>query len=746
MRFKFAMISLCGGRAPSLRKFLGGTLLAVAGFACTAAWAQSPAPTPWPEEFQPIAAKEQDGIVYFAFSGTVKSRIERYSLAAKTWLPSVGLTEAPTAMTADSGALYLSFGRRTSRFKLDVTGEVRLATSLGTVSALITDASTLYIGSGSEYLAVNKQSGVQTDSKSFFDSLTGFSIAPNLKKIFGDTQGVSPADIAEIQLDGAGKMLALKDSSYHGDYAIGNKTFVFPDESRVVDNSGLIYKTSDLTYSASLGGAFTDLVFNGDLPIVARDNVLTAYSSAMLSTGQVTLNAAPLKIAISGSTIFSFCSGSPRGLFVLQTPLDSFAPPVPGRPVTPTGRVYTPDAVSQGGDTIYLLSGTNRSIFRWSVSGKRYLSSIPLVTVPNHIATTSDGKRLYLSYDNGGINLIKPEEALTETPFANAPGKPIGLATAGEYVFVCDNSGAWATHHILQPGGKFISSVDWNQYSEEYIWSAATRKMYFFSDGSSPNDLYWEDIAVDGTIGADMETPYHDDEKIIHPIRVSPEGGLVVLGSGQIYNGLTLETITSLSNSFTDSVWAYGAIYSVRLLNNVTQVQAWTGVAYSNSKSVTIQGTPLRIFEVPNGLLVLVLQSGVPKFISLNSTLGSPTPTPTPTPSPTPTATPTPTPSATPTPFPRNKPPKVVIIEPSRNAKLPVGVIVTFTFRIKDRNPDDSVSRIELYDGPALVATATSGTSISTKVTVPGPHTYRVVVYDRDGKSGSDTVKIKVNP
>src|SRR3954471_15553751 len=40
------------------------------------------------------------------------------------------------------------------------------------------------------------------------------------------------------------------------------RTYVFPNESKVADNGGIIYNTTDLTYVNSLGGAFTDLDFS----------------------------------------------------------------------------------------------------------------------------------------------------------------------------------------------------------------------------------------------------------------------------------------------------------------------------------------------------------------------------------------------------------------------------------------------------------------------------------------------------
>jgi hypothetical protein len=202
---------------------------------------------------------------------------------------------------------------------------------------------------------------------------------------------------------------------------------------------------------------------------------------------------------------------------------------------------------------------------------------------------------------------------LTEVPFVNSPQTPCGLSTAEEYVFVCDPSGAWVSHFTYSPTGTLISQEDWNYRSNEYIWSEANRKMYFFRDDTSPNDLLWEDIDENGEIGAKMDSPYHSSAGIVHPIRVAPDGSVVVLGSGRIYDAISLEQIDALSNNIADAVWGDGALFTMRAFGNGSQLQRW-GANYAVEATQQLYGTPTRMFPIDEGLLVITNVLGRPWF------------------------------------------------------------------------------------------------------------------------------------
>ncbi|HWH69793.1 MAG TPA: fibronectin type III domain-containing protein, partial [Candidatus Sulfotelmatobacter sp.] len=177
--------------------------------------------------------------------------------------------------------------------------------------------------------------------------------------------------------------------------------------------------------------------------------------------------------------------------------------------------------------------------------------------------------------------------------------------------------------------GAKVDSKDWNYYSTEFVWSAPNQKMYFFRDDTSPNDLLWEEINANGKaytnqpggIGASIDSPLHDSAGFTHPIRVAPDGSIVVLGSGAIHNALTLARLTtSLANSFTDAAWLGGELRTVRNISGVAQFQQWTTPNYGQNLVRQVPGSAYRLFALDaNRLLAVCLQNAMPAFYELDA-------------------------------------------------------------------------------------------------------------------------------
>ncbi|MBW8883810.1 MAG: hypothetical protein JF612_03320, partial [Planctomycetia bacterium] len=165
--------------------------------------------------------------------------------------------------------------------------------------------------------------------------------------------------------------------------------------------------------------------------------------------------------------------------------------PTPGQPVNPVGLAYTPDKIELAADgTLLLFSKANQSVFRWNPATQSYGATIPLVGTPDFMAYSAGTNTIYTAYHSGLIRKIDLGAATpTEVPFTSLQDVPIGLATAGQYLFAVDPSGAWNSHYTFAPDGTKVDSVEWNYYSSEYVWNDANQKMYFFRDDTSPNDL-----------------------------------------------------------------------------------------------------------------------------------------------------------------------------------------------------------------------------------------------------------------
>ena len=509
-----------------------------------------------------LGSRADNGTAYFFHT----NRIERYSLAARQWQAPITLPAARGIATAgwvDADGIYVAYDKAIYRYALNGTGETALLNTTLSVSSgcLLTSPNYLYIIYGNyAVLSVSKSNNtiVQNNTNGNY-SLGGLSIAPTAGKIFGRSLGVSPADILSIALAGNGTTGATIDSPYHGTYPTATRTWVFPNDSRVVDSTGIVYSTANLTYMASFGSAISDIQFLGsDVPIVLNGNKLTAFANTLLPAGTTVLSFTPQNIYLDAADVVCFTpdAGQANGIRVDSVAQSLLSPPAPGQPINPEGLPFTPNAsfLDQNGILCLYCKG-QQSIFRWNPATQQYLATIPLLGAPDFLTYSPALNRVYLAYTSGLIRKISlADPAYAETPFANLPLAPRGLSTAGAYCFAVDSAGGWMTHYSFDAGGSLVESVATNYYSTEYIWSDTNQKMYFFRDDTSPNDLLWEEINANGTaypgkqpggIRNKIDSPLHDSSGFTHPIRVAPDGSVVVLGSGVIHNAATLARLST---------------------------------------------------------------------------------------------------------------------------------------------------------------------------------------------------------
>ncbi len=566
-------------------------------------------------------------IVYLAFDGP--NRVERFNLASGSWLASLPLSETPTAFRAEAEGLYLSFGRRTVRLGLGGTNETFLANSSENIRFLFTHGERLYLSpNGTRFLSLNRQTGalIAEASAGWYSWQPGIAVAQTLGRVFAASAGVSPADVIQLELRSDGSLGNSSDSPYHGGYPIGTAVYLFPDEHRLVDNSGILYNTGDLSYQGSLGGAFDDLVFHGaDVPVILRDRTLVAFSNTLIETGRRELPAKPARIFLAGGEIAVFTPdrSSLHGLAVTRVPLAELNPAEPGEAPRLAGLKFSPeDAFLDRENVLHLFSQQHAALFRWSPARREELESYPLASAPKFAAYSASLNRFYFARANGVMTQIRPEVSRSEEGFATLGAGARGLATAGEFVFAVENSGAWGASHVtFDPEGRRLDYRDWNYYSRTYVWNPALRRMFFFRDDTSPNDLHFEEIGTNGKFGAAGDSPYHGELIPMPPIRVRPDGSAVLLGSGILYDATTLARANSLPNEIRDAAWRGAILFTVREIAGVTQVQRWSSTL-AQTATAQFDGQPLRIWTLPTGLLVLTVEAGQPRMTLFDDGLG----------------------------------------------------------------------------------------------------------------------------
>lgn len=577
-----------------------------------------------------------DSHAYFMRSDP--GRLEVYALETETWLATVPLKDNPTAIAADADGYYIAYGAMLYRYDTSFQNETFLRTVANEVHGLFTDGEVLIADHSANgyghYLTLNKFTGAQIDSASYYiENTHGSTISRNANRIYGIRQGYSPMDVCMLSYSDTGMLEGITDSPYHGDYEVGERFWIFPDEVRVVDSSGTLYSAADLTFLGSLGSPFASISFNGNLPIILRNNRLHAYNAALMPVGEYLLDVDAHEIVVHGGkvTVFTHPILAEAPIQSQTVPLEAINAPDPNGPIDPTGLAFVPNYIFLLEDNIHLIDFETGMFFSWSVSRKAYSPAIPLRANPTAAVYSPSHNRVYCAYADTVItsmdmNAIRPEEV----PFAIAPAEVRGLAAPGPWLLVQDNAGAWATHRVYNKAGIQTDAADWNYYSSTYTWSESEERLYFFRDDTTPNDLHFETFAPDGTISERGESTYHGELDCVPPIFVVDGKAELLLGSGQILETPGLILSKNLPNRIQSATMLKGSLYT--LYHEVsepywepqrmafTRLQRWSE-QYSLEGSTSVPGDPVSLLTHQNQLVVISLVEDVPIFFLFNSGL-----------------------------------------------------------------------------------------------------------------------------
>ena len=283
---------------------------------------------------------------------------------------------------------------------------------------------------------------------------------------------------------------------------------------------------------------------------------------------------------------------------------------------------YVPDQVVSNGDIVYLLSGANRRVYRWSMATGAYLNPYVIginqgftTIAPTKMVYSAVHQRLYLGYGTGAIRYIDVNAGTgAEVAFTNLATAVGSIGAVGNFVIAYDGSGAWGTHYVINSAGVITDQQEWNYNTPEFTWDPNYSRVYYFSHFSPP-DLHFEEIdQLTGEITASGESPYHGTYQIQAPIRVSPDGERILLGSGDFYLQDGLTQVGSLGKQIRDAHWMSNALVDV---DTTDRVEIRNPVSYAVLASYQYTGQPIRIlFGTSEAYLVHVL-NGTTAFLRL---------------------------------------------------------------------------------------------------------------------------------
>ncbi|WP_191966518.1 thrombospondin type 3 repeat-containing protein [Cellvibrio sp. KY-YJ-3] len=551
---------------------------------------------------------------YFLFSAP--NKIAVYDMAQQSQGADITLSKIPTAFAIEGNTAYIAYHRELRALNLTTGNSEFVRNSSTDIIRIVPLDDYLYVTETDGTISViNKQGFALLQSWSTWYSSGRAQVGSSVNKaIYTRSEGISPSDINKFIIANDGQISNAIDSPYHGDYPGADRLFLNQSQSKVYDSAGIVYFAADLTYAGSLAGSVDDLTFSGDNPIVLRNTSLTLFNAGNIEQGVIDLSAKPDLIAAHGDRVFTFTL-STSGVTASSVDISGFDLPEPGEPVDPTGLAYTPEVVvSDAQDLVYLVDRESLSVFRWSRSQQKYLTSWPLLSAPTRASYSTAHQRLYLAYADGKITYISSAaETPLEVHFTSLPSTPRGLLAADNYLFATDASGAWATHYSFGANGNLLDSKDWAYIGQQYVWNPVTKRVYLHRDDTSPNDLVWRELDTStGMLGGDGDSPYHGSTiNTRYPLVVSSDGEYLLNGAGQILSAYTGTLLNALSNSINSGVWIGSQLITI---GNQNSLQFWESNFSLESSFPLTDATSAMLFNLNNRLMLVKQTATGPTF------------------------------------------------------------------------------------------------------------------------------------
>lgn len=545
---------------------------------------------------------ERDGdIVYFSFANP--ARIERFDLAGDTWLPTLQLARTPTAMTVHNGLLHVAFGPVISRFALDGTGEAAVASGfLNEITGLCAWGGFLFASDGNGGVTTLRLSdGAKVSTTGYSVSLHRPVVIEGAGQLVG-RHSSSFGGLTLMQIQSDGSLRRLDSRAQLGELASGARAMVSPDEQHIAMENGSVFDTVNREFLGSVGSSLDDMGWVGNRePVVLRAGTLHFYGANFHETHRLSTDFVGRRLFIRGGDAFIFgaldAAGRPTRKRVVLADAQALQDPAP---LSPERLGFTPDKVLVDRDGVVLLySKLHRQIFRWSTAERRFLASIPVRDWLDHVAYSAAHHRLYLGHPDGRLTQVRLDIGATAAePFATVPPPIRSIATAGEFLRVNFTSSSSSANQLFfdREARPFYVGSD---YSIDSTWNAAKRRLYYFRDSSSPNDLLYMDIKPDGTVDVRRDSPYHGEISAVYPIRVSTDGSRVLLGSGKFFDGDSLAVVGSLPHAIQDAQWVGSRVVTARVTARGIEVQRWSGANYELDRTVVLAGRLMGLLALP---------------------------------------------------------------------------------------------------------------------------------------------------
>jgi hypothetical protein len=557
-----------------------------------------------------IDAREVDGVVYFLH--TIPRKIARFDLATGSWLAPWAFARTPSAFAFAGDSIYVAYGTDIARYDRTLGAETALVSTTKGVAALGVVGNFLVAvvadSTAASACSYDRATGVKIDEKSLGSLVQGYTVSTASQRVFGCSSVSGGLTSLPVQSSG---YFGTPVSGALGGVSLQNslRPMVLADGTRVTDRTGVVYNSSDLTYVGSLGTWICDAISDsaGGFYSLAGTKIY-AHDQSYRQIGSASLGLYGARFWRKDNALYAFAQPSALGATpaVQKIDLTQINPPTVASAVDAHGRRVSPARIVLDEDgVLYVYSKSDRNIFRWSVDKRKYLAPIPLSSAPNFLAYSAANHSLYFDGNGSQLKQISLNSgSFAELPFLAAAQKVTALQTAGSFVYYIEQTGySSEVHNTASAAGAVLSRTGptfWT--AAEYTWAPVNHRM-FFPDGSY---LRYETIATDGRITGWGMTQYADGPQFVPPIRVSPDGSVLLVGSGRLYDGVAMTYLGSLPTAVVDAAWTTGNLHLLRSSSTGTEVQTWPTSTYQLARSVSFAAKPLVLCALSGDRLLVV--------------------------------------------------------------------------------------------------------------------------------------------
>jgi len=551
--------------------------------------------------------------VYFLFAAP--NKIVRYDLNSHEFLTKISLISVPVAFHVTDTNIFTSYGKVLYRSNLE--GEessnlyiyrdndnINAVSSFGDNIFYINDNHTAHTISTQNYTLVDT-AYFHTNSLPALNSIINMAIYT-----YSSSLGLSKMIV------GDNGMLSRRTYSDFEDSNFGSSiTYLHPNEERVYTGHGLIFSAGDLSFQGSLTGSFDTMTFLDNKPVTTRDNILSIYTDNDLESKSVTLDHSPSYIAAKDQTIISFVNSNSI-ISAHQTHIDLLTKPASAIPVDPTTRSYQAEIITTDNNNIaFILDKEAPAIYRRKVSEQEFTSNFDLIKAPTWMTYSDSHQRLYLGYESGKITYFDTSltEGAIETHFISLTDGILGLVSAGEYLFARDGQTDSYRHghgYSINNQGKILDYEYYREASKEYVWNPLNDSIFQLNS----RYIRWATLQPNnGSLTAYNSIQYNNDTPYKYPLRLSQNGQLLILGSGQIISTENPTLLNNLDNPIDDAVWIKGDLATIKANSNT--LQFWQEDYLITSEHQLSRTNKTRLFNLNDKLLIVKQFNTQPEFL-----------------------------------------------------------------------------------------------------------------------------------